>query len=70
MAESQVPVNGAGKILGEEGGWGPLYLPCIRLTPSGHSELCDYSQALPVTPPTPLPKISSIDGQIPSDVEV
>ena len=40
----------AEKILGEEEGWGPLSLPCIRLTPSGRSELCDYSQALPVTP--------------------
>lgn len=29
---------------------GPSHLPCIRLTPSGHSELCEYSQALTITP--------------------
>ena len=56
----------AGKILGEEGCWGPSYLPCIRLTPSGHSELCDYSSAFTVTP-NPATKNSSIGGSTPSE---
>lgn len=59
----------AGKILGEEGGWGPSYLPWIRLTPSGHSELCDYSSALTVTP-NPTTKNSRVGGSTPSEGRV